>query len=78
MVSNLILTMDVNHPMKTTQDTCYAIRIGDRRYHQPYLMLDYDRTGMMIPALFDSREKAEAARPNQPSTKVVRVRIREG
>ena len=41
----------------------YAVRIGDPRYHYPYLMLSDDRK---TPSLFFTRERAEQAIKDTP------------
>ena len=61
---------------KATTERYYAVRIGDPRTHDPYFMLDDSKPdGKMLPAIFESRAQAEAARPKRSSTKAVRVWI---
>lgn len=57
----------------------YAIRIGDPRRHQPYLMLSDDRTFGMVPILFTTRKQAESQLPkSNKAARVVRASINYG
>jgi len=57
---------------KRTVEIYYAIQIGRPGRHQPYFMV-HDGTDM--PMLYVTRDRAQRNCPNQPDTKVVKVRL---